>query len=260
MQIARKFAFSAAVAALMAVAGAASAQEGGKLKLGTEGAYPPFNSVTADGKLVGFDVEIGNALCAQMKVECEWVTQDWDGIIPALQGGKFDALIASMTITEERAQQVDFTNKYYTTPLALIAPKDSALTSPEPDALKGKTVGAQASTTQSIYAEDHYAKAGADVKLYPTQDEAMADLTNGRLDAVVSDKFVLVDWMKTTGQDCCKLIGDLKGTESLTGIAVRKGDPLREKLNAAIDAIVKDGTYAKINAKYFDFDIYGAQD
>ena len=260
MQIARKFAFSAAVAALMAVAGAASAQEGGKLKLGTEGAYPPFNSVTADGKLVGFDVEIGNALCAQMKVECEWVTQDWDGIIPALQGGKFDALIASMTITEERAQQVDFTNRYYTTPLALIAPKDSELTSPEPDALKGKTVGAQASTTQSIYAEDHYAKAGADVKLYPTQDEAMADLTNGRLDAVVSDKFVLVDWMKTTGQDCCKLIGDLKGTESLTGIAVRKGDPLREKLNAAIDAIVKDGTYAKINAKYFDFDIYGAQD
>lgn len=260
MQIARKLAFSAAVAALMAVAGAASAQEGGKLKLGTEGAYPPFNNLTADGKLVGFDVEIGNALCAQMKVECEWVTQDWDGIIPALQGGKFDALIASMTITEERAQQVDFTNRYYTTPLALIAHKDSELTSPEPDALKGKTVGAQASTTQSIYAEDHYAKAGADVKLYPTQDEAMADLTNGRLDAVVSDKFVLVDWMKTTGQDCCKLIGDLKGTESLTGIAVRKGDPLREKLNAAIDAIVKDGTYAKINAKYFDFDIYGAQD
>ncbi len=260
MQIARKLAFSAAVAALMAVAGAASAQEGGKLKFGTEGAYPPFNSVTADGKLVGFDVEIGNALCAQMKVECEWVTQDWDGIIPALQGGKFDALIASMTITEERAQQVDFTNKYYTTPLALIAPKDSELTSPEPDALKGKTVGAQASTTQSIYAEDRYAKAGAEVKLYPTQDEAMADLTNGRLDAVVSDKFVLVDWLKTTGQDCCKLVGDLKGTESLTGIAVRKGDPLREKLNAAIDAIVKDGTYAKINAKYFDFDIYGAQD
>jgi len=102
-----------------------------------------------------------------------------------------------------------------------------------------------------------YAKAGADVKLYPTQDEAMADLTNGRLDAVVSDKFVLVDWLKTTGNDCCKLVGDLKNTESLTGIAVRKGDPLREKLNAAIDAIVKDGTYAKINAKYFDFDIYG---
>ena len=234
MQISRRLACSAALAALLLSVGAASAQEGGKLKLGTEGAYPPFNTLTADGKLAGFDIDVGNALCAQMKVECEWVTQDWDGIIPALQGGKFDAIIASMTITEERKQQVDFTDKYYTTPLALVALKDTTLTSP-----------------------DKYAKAGADVKLYPTQDEAMADLTNGRLDAVVSDKFVLVDWMKTTGNDCCKLVGDLKGTESLTGIAVRKGDPLREKLNAAIAAIVADGTYAKINAKYFDFDIYG---
>lgn len=258
MQITRKFACAASLAALLLTLGGASAQE--KLKIGTEGAYPPFNTVTADGKLAGFDVDIANALCAQMKVECEIVAQDWDGIIPALQGRKFDAIVASMTITEERKQQVDFTNKYYTTPLALIAPKDSALTSAEPDALKGKTVGAQASTTQSIFAEDHYAKAGAEVKLYPTQDEAVADLTNGRLDAVVADKFVLVDWIKTTGQDCCKMIGDLDGTDSLTGIAVRKDDPLREKLNAAIDAIVKDGTYAKINAKYFDFDIYGAQD
>lgn len=258
MQITRKFACAASLAALLLTLGGALAQE--KLKIGTEGAYPPFNTVTADGKLAGFDVDIANALCAQMKVECEIVAQDWDGIIPALQGRKFDAIVASMTITDERKQQVDFTNKYYTTPLALIAPKDSALTSAEPDALKGKTVGAQASTTQSIYAEDHYAKAGAEVKLYPTQDEAVADLTNGRLDAVVADKFVLVDWIKTTGQDCCKMIGDLDGTDSLTGIAVRKGDPLREKLNAAIDAIVKDGTYAKINAKYFDFDIYGAQD
>ncbi|MEO5321735.1 ABC transporter substrate-binding protein [Mesorhizobium sp. CC13] len=257
MQISRRLACSAALAALLLSVGAASAQEGGKLKLGTEGAYPPFNTLTADGKLAGFDIDVGNALCAQMKVECEWVTQDWDGIIPALQGGKFDAIVASMTITEERKQQVDFTDKYYTTPLALVALKDTTLASPEPDALNGKTVGAQASTTQAIYAEDKYAKAGADVKLYPTQDEAMADLTNGRLDAVVSDKFVLVDWMKTTGNDCCKLVGDLKGTESLTGIAVRKGDPLREKLNAAIAAIVADGTYAKINAKYFDFDIYG---
>ena len=258
MQISRKFAYSAAVAALLFAMGGASAQQT-KLKLGTEGAYPPFNTLTSDGKLAGFDIDVGNALCAEMKVECEWVTQDWDGIIPALQGGKFDAIIASMTITDERKQQVDFTNKYYTTPLALVALKNTDLTSPEPDALKGKTVGAQGSTTQAIYAEDHYAKAGADVKLYPTQDEAVADLTNGRLDAVVADKFVLVDWMKTTGQDCCKMIGDLKGTESETGIAVRLDDTaLRDKLNAAIDAIVKDGTYAKINAKYFDFDIYGA--
>ncbi|MBA3448876.1 MAG: ABC transporter substrate-binding protein [Pseudaminobacter sp.] len=228
------------------------------MKIGTEGAYPPFNNLTADGQLVGFDVDIANALCQQMKVECELVTQDWDGIIPALQAGKFDAIVASMTITDERKEQVSFTNKYYTTPLALIASKDSDLVSTEPTALAGKTVGAQASTTQSIYADDFYAKAGAEVKQYPTQDEAVADLSNGRLDAVVADKFVLVDWMKTTGNDCCKMVGDIKGTDSEAGIAVRKDDEeLRGKLNAAIDAIVADGTYGKIVAKYFDFDIYG---
>src|SRR3954470_11303199 len=120
MKISRWLASAAIAAAVTMTAGAASAQ-GAKIKIGTEGAYPPFNMMTADGKLVGFDVDIANALCAQMKVECELVTQDWDGMIPALQAGKFDAIVASMTITEERKQQVAFTNKYYTTPLSLIA-------------------------------------------------------------------------------------------------------------------------------------------
>ena len=256
MKISTTLVGAAAAAAFLFTAGAGLAQD--KLKIGTEGAYPPFNMITAEGKLVGFDVDIAHALCAEMKVECELVTQDWDGIIPALQAGKFDAIIASMTITDERKEQVSFTNKYYTTPLALIALKDSELTSTEPAALAGKTVGAQGSTTQSIYADDFYAPAGAEVKQYPTQDEAVADLQNGRLDAVVADKFVLTDWMKKTGNECCKMVGDIAGTESETGIAVRKDDDeLRERLNAAIDAIVANGEYAKIQAKYFDFDIYG---
>lgn len=258
MRISKRIAGAFTATALVLTIGSAVAQETTKLKIGTEGAYPPFNNLTADGQLVGFDVDIANALCEQMKAECELITQDWDGIIPALQAGKFDAIVASMTITDERKQQVSFTNKYYTTPLALIAPLDTDLTSAEPAALAGKTVGAQASTTQSIYADDFYAKAGADVKQYPTQDEAVSDLANGRLDAVVADKFVLVDWMKTTGKDCCKMVGDIKGTDAEAGIAVRKEDEeLRQKLNAAIDAIVADGTYGKIVAKYFDFDIYG---
>jgi polar amino acid transport system substrate-binding protein len=243
-------------AALLLTAASASAQE--KVKIGTEGAYPPFNSITADGKLVGFDIDIAEALCAQMKVECELVTQDWDGIIPALQAGKFDAIIASMSITEERKKQVAFTNKYYTTPLALVALKDSDLAATDAAALAGKTVGAQASTTQAVYADEVYGKAGAEVKQYPTQEEAMADLENGRLDAVISDKFVLFDWMKTKGADCCKMVGDVAGTDTETGIAVRLEDTaLRDKLNAALDAIRADGTYAKIQAKYFDFDIFG---
>lgn len=254
MNISRWLASAIVVTAVGMSAAVASAET---IKIGTEGAYPPFNSLTADGKLVGFDVDIANALCAQMKVECEFVTQDWDGIIPALQAGKFDAIVASMSITEERKKQVAFTNKYYTTPLAVVALKDSDLTSTEPAAMAGKTVGAQASTTQSIYADDFYKPAGADVKQYPTQEEAVQDMLNGRLDAIISDKFVLTDWMKTASNDCCKLIGDVAGTETETGIAVRQGDDgLREKLNAAIDAIVADGTYKKIQAKYFDFDIY----
>ena len=254
MKISRWLACAIVTAAVGVAAGTASAE---KIKIGTEGAYPPFNSLTADGKLEGFDIDIANALCAQMKAECEFVVQDWDGIIPALQAGKFDAIVASMSITEERKKQVAFTNKYYTTPLAVVALKDSDLTSTEPAAMAGKTVGAQASTTQSIYAQDFYTPAGADVKQYPTQEEAVQDMLNGRLDAIISDKFVLTDWMKTASNDCCKLVGDVAGTETETGIAVRLDDnALREKLNAAIDAIVADGTYKKIQSKYFDFDIY----
>ena len=122
MRIGMRIALAASAAMLML--GTAHAEDK-VLKLGTEGAYPPFNNLTADGKIEGFDIDIGNALCEQMKVKCEWVTQDWDGIIPALQAGKFDAIIASMSITPERSEKVDITHKYYNTPPAIIAPKDT---------------------------------------------------------------------------------------------------------------------------------------
>lgn len=235
----------------------AQAKEWKEIRIAIEGAYPPFNFVAADGSFQGLDVEIADALCKAMDAKCTIVANEWAGMIPGLKAKKFDAVISSMSITEERKKEVAFTDKYYATPLSVAVPKDSPITSVDAESFKGKIVGAQGSTTQSDYAEDVYGKAGADVKLYPTPDEANADLKNGRLDAVISDKFPIFDWIKGDGADCCKLIGDVPGTLTDAGIALRQGDDdLREQFNAAIKKIREDGTYATIVKKYFDFDIY----
>ena len=248
----------AAISLLAATATQALAAD--KIKIGTEGAYPPFNSMTADGKVVGFDVDIANALCAQMKAECEIVTQDWDGIIPGLIAKKYDAIMASMSITDERKQQVDFTNPYYKSALTFVAKAGSGVTEVTADTLKGKTVGAQAGTTQA----DFVAAAFPDVELktYPTQDEVNLDLVNGRLDFGVSDLFPMMDWI-AQGKDgaCCERVGkpvlDPQFAGQGAGIALRQeDDTLREAFNKALDEIVANGTYKAINEKYFKINIY----
>ncbi|MBB1611000.1 MULTISPECIES: transporter substrate-binding domain-containing protein [Pseudomonas] len=235
---------------------AASTAQAETLKIATEGAYPPFNYVDSNNQLHGFDVDIANALCKQMQVECQIVAQDWEGIIPALLAKKYDAVVASMIATDERKKKIAFSNHYYRTPLSVAVPKDSDITDAQTN-FKGRTVGAQASSTQAIYAEDHYGPAGADVKFYPTLDEANSDLAAGRVDGVIADKFPLLAWAESTGKDCCKIIGDVNGTTADASIAVRKEDnALRERLNKALDEIVADGTYKKISSRYFAFDIY----
>ncbi|MDF2399753.1 transporter substrate-binding domain-containing protein [Pseudomonas protegens] len=235
---------------------AASTAQAETLKIATEGAYPPFNYVDSNNQLHGFDVDIANALCERMKVECTIVAQDWEGIIPALLAKKYDAVVASMIATDERKKKIAFSNHYYRTPLSVAVPKDSDITDAQTN-FKGRTVGAQASSTQAIYAEDHYGPAGADVKFYPTLDEANSDLAAGRVDGVIADKFPLLAWAESTGKDCCKIIGDVNGTTADASIAVRKEDnALRERLNKALDEIVADGTYKQISSRYFAFDIY----
>ena len=147
---------AATAIALAAATGLASAKEWKEVRIGTEGAYPPFNGLDASGKLVGFDVDIGKALCEKMKVNCTFVAQDWDGIIPALLAGKYDAIVASMSITEERKKKVAFTNKYYDTPASFIAAKDSKITDLSPEGLKGKVIGTQSSTTHANFLEEVY--------------------------------------------------------------------------------------------------------
>ncbi len=243
-----------ACALLIGSMGAAHAES---LRIATEGAYPPFNYVDSNNELHGFDVDIAKALCARMQVECTLVAQDWDGIIPALMAKKYDAVVASMVVTEERQKKISFTDRYYRTRLAVAVPNDSNLADTQPATLDGKVVGAQSSSTQSIYAEDVYGAAGAEVKLYPTQDDANSDLANGRLDAVVNDKFPLLDWLAKSGKDCCKLLGDIQGSDDEVAIAVRQDDQaLRERLNQALADIRADGTYQQIVSRYFAFDIY----
>ena len=231
-----------------------------QIKIGTEGAYPPFNNLEADGSLVGFDIDIAQALCDEMGAECEFVTQDWDGIIPALLAGKFDAIIASMSITEERKERVDFTNKYYNTPPAIAVPKDSDITEATDAGLSGKTIGAQSATTHSNSAEEKLAS--ANLQLYPTPDEYKLDIASGRIDAVIDDVVVLSEWLETEDGACCKILDTLTPDPVINGpgagIAIRKGeDELREKFNAAIEAIRANGVYEEINNRYFEFDVYG---
>ena len=250
----------AAVAALgMAAQGALAAGE--KVRIGTEGAYPPFNSIDSDGKLVGFDIEIADALCAAASFECEFVVQDWDGIIPGLTAKKYDAIIASMSITEKRKQVVDFTEKYYNTPAKFIAAKNAGLDI-SPSGLKGKAVGVQRATIHEDFLRAKFP--GIDVRAYATQDEANADLVSGRVDLVMADSVALLEgFLKTDEGQGFEFVGpgynDPKFHGEGAGIAVRKGETdLRNALNKAIEKIRADGTYEKINAKYFDFDVYGA--
>lgn len=240
-----------AAAALLAATSLAWADIPNPLRIATEGAYPPFNSVDANGQLVGFDVDIAKALCAEMKANCEIVAQDWDGIIPALVANKYDAIIASMSITDERKQSIDFTNKYYSNYLAVIAPSGGVT---GPSDLNRKTVGAQRSTLASQWAEDQL-MGRASIKLYDTQTAAYADLQAGRLDAMVSDIYPAMDWL--TSVSGFQLAGEKIDISDQIGIGIRQNEAgLKAAFNTAIDAIRTNGVYAEINAKYFSADIY----
>ena len=243
-----------AAATLLGTAASTVAMAGDKIRIATEGAWAPFNYVDEKGQLAGFDVDIANALCAKMQAECEVVAQDWDGMIPALKVRKFDAIVASMSITEERLKQVDFTNHYYSGGLRFMGAKGKALDTSK-TGLKGKVIGAQRSTVGGQYLEENLADV-VDVKLYDTQEAVYLDLIAGRLDGAISDELPTYDWLKSEQGKGFEYKGEAFAKNDKIGIAIRKNDALKQKLNDALQAILKDGTYEKINAKYFPFSIY----
>lgn len=224
--------------------------------------YPPFASPDASGNWVGWEVEMIGAICKAAELECAITPVAWDGIIPSLTGGQIDAIMASMSITDERMKTIDFSNKYYNTPTVIVAAKGSGIT-PTAEGLAGKIIGVQVSTVHADYVNKYFAPTAAEVKVYQTQDEANQDLAAGRIDATQADSIALDAFLATdSGKACCENVGAVADDPAILGLGVgvglRKGeDELKAKFNAGIEKVRTDGTYDEITKKYFSSSIYG---
>ncbi len=227
------------------------AKEWKKIRIGVEGAYPPFSQVTPDGKLVGFDIDFANALCEEMGAECTMVQQDWDGIIPGLLARKYDAIIASMAITEQRKKHVAFTKPYANTPNKFARKKGSGIEINKAS-LKGKSVGVQRATINADIVKAEFGDV-VDLKLYATQEEAYLDAVAGGVDLLLADAVAMNEgFLKTDRGKNWEFVGPDYTGPGGAGIAIRKSDKdLVELFNNAIDAILADGTYEKLKNKYF---------
>ncbi len=222
--------------------------------------YPPFASPDAAGNWVGWEVEIIEAVCAAAELECEITPTAWDGIIPALVSGRIDAIMASMSITEDRLQTIDFSDPYYNTPTVIVGQRDIQMDA-TPEGLAGRVIGVQVSTIHQTYAQTYF-EAASELRTYQTQDEANQDLAAGRIDATQADSLALDEFLATEAGACCEVKGVVAMDESIlglgVGVGVRKGDDaLREAFNRGIAAILADGTYDRISAGYFATSIYG---
>ncbi len=238
-------------------AGAVAAEE---VKIGIAAEpYPPFASLDASGEWNGWEVEIIKAVCDAAELDCVITPVAWDGIIPSLTGQQIDAIMASMSITEERQKTIDFTDPYYNTPAVIVADKSMDI-EPTPDSLAGKIIGIQASTIHQAYANEHFGDA-AEIRVYQTQDEANQDLVAGRIDATQADSIAMAEFVESDNGACCEIKGTVANDEAIlgrgVGAGVRKGDDaLRESLNEGIAAILADGTHAEITSRYFNTSIY----
>nr|WP_052293679.1 lysine/arginine/ornithine ABC transporter substrate-binding protein [Azospirillum sp. B510] len=276
----KKIVSALALGAMMAVAaaGAASAKDWKTVRIASEGAYPPWNATDSSGKLTGFEVDLANDLCKRMKVTCEFVAQDWDGIIPALQQGKYDAIMSAMTITDERKKVIDFSAPYGTEPSVFAVMTSSPLAKalnlgaervdlndqgkakPTLDklaeVLKGKSVGVQVSTIQADFMDKHLPK--VTMRTYEKVDNAGSDLDAGRVDAMLGDRSVVEAIVKATPGKMVivgpNFIGGVIG-EGM-GIGLRKDSAdLKAMFDKAIAEALKDGTVKKLSTQHFGYDI-----
>jgi len=226
-------------ASLLALgAGAATAQE--TVRMGTEGAYPPFNFINDNGEIDGFERDLGDEICARAGFDCEWVTNDWDSIIPNLTSGNYDTIMAGMSITDERDEVIDFTQNY-------IPPAASAYASTNPDAdLDGGVIAAQVNTIQA----SHVAESGATLLEFATPDETIAAVRNGEADAVFADKDYLVPIVEADSE--MSFVGEDVALGGGVGMGLREGDDeLQETFDTIIGELKADGTLNEMITKWF---------
>ncbi|CAB3752550.1 ABC transporter substrate-binding protein [Paraburkholderia humisilvae] len=234
----------------------AHAADATTLRYGLEAQYPPFESKGPSGDLQGFDIDIGNAICKTANLKCSWVETSFDGLIPALQGRKFDAINSAMNATDKRREAIDFTHVIYRVPTQLIARKDSGLL-PTPESLKGKRVGVLQASIQETFAKAHWENAGVTIVPYQDQNQVYADLGSGRLDAtlVLAPAGQTGFLSRPEGKDFAFVGQPVRDDKILgSGIAfgIRKGDTaLRDQLNTAIAKVQADGTVKTLAQKYF---------
>jgi arginine/ornithine transport system substrate-binding protein len=238
---------------LAMAAGTASAQDKQNIRIAFDVPYEPFEYRTPDGDLTGFEVELARAVCEEINANCELVVQAWDGIIPGLLARKYDAIMSSMSITEERQQMVLFSEPYYNTPSAWFAREGIDIETPNKETLEGKVVGVQRGTTQDAYVTENFSGV-VDIKRYTTADDLVLDLEGERLDLVFLDFPVGEETLLT--KDGYVTLGEEVKLGQGVGVAFRKRDEeLAEKFNKALEKLKNNGTYDKIMEKYFDYSV-----
>jgi len=265
------------LSSIAALAILSSSVQAGSVKIGTEGAYPPWNSKDASGNLIGFEVDLAKELCAIMKHECTIVEQDWDGMIPGLIMRKFDAIMAGMSITDERMKTINFSQGYADEVASLAVMKGSDLEgmdTPEginlslggsdvksalktlTAALAGKTIGVQTATIHQNFLESGDV-GSVKVRTYKTQDEVNLDLAAGRIDAALAAAVAFTDYAEKSGKDVV-LVGPTFSGGAFgngVGVGIRKDDTaLLKDFNKAIDKARKNGKISELAIKWFGFD------
>lgn len=232
-----------------------------ELKIAIDPTYEPFTFKTPDGKPTGFDVDIAEALCAEIKRECVYIEQVWDSMIPGLLAKKYDVIISSMSITDDRKKVVDFSDKYYNTPSRIVVKTNTSFT--DLTSLKGKRIGVLKGSTQEKYALGELKAVGVNVIAYEAQDQVYLDIKSGRLDGTVADSVEVNGGFLSKPEGAGygfvgPVLSDVRYFGYGVGVALRQGETqLKDELNAAIKAIRANGTYDTISKKYFNFDVYG---